>query len=122
MEKLKVFMIMPFQEEFLELYGMIKEKLKDKYEFSNAGDLETKRNIIQDIVVGIAQADVIIADVTQLNPNVFYELGLCHALNKKVILITQDINELPFDSNRKMMSTINRWKCSIWKSSKRLLS
>ena len=79
MEKLKVFMIMPFQEEFLELYGMIKEKLKDEYEFSNAGDLDNKRSILQDIVVGIGNADVIIADVTGLNPNVFYELGLCHA-------------------------------------------
>ena len=112
MEKLKVFMIMPFQEEFLELYGMIKEKLKDKYEFSNAGDLETKRNIIQDIVVGIAQADVIIADVTQLNPNVFYELGLCHALNKKVILITQDINELPFDIRSYRVS---EYQTNFWK-------
>ena len=112
MEKLNVFMIMPFQEEFLELYGMIKEKLKDKYEFSNAGDLESKRNILQDIVVGIAQADVIIADVTQLNPNVFYELGLCHALDKKVILITQDINELPFDIRSYRVS---EYQTNFWK-------
>ena len=27
----------------------------------------------------------------------FYELGLAHAMNKKVIIITQDIGELPFD-------------------------
>lgn len=112
MEKLKVFMIMPFQEQFLELYGMIKEKLKEKYEFSNAEDLENKRNILQDIVVGIAQADVVIADVTQLNPNVFYELGLCHALNKKVILITQDISELPFDIRSYRVS---EYQTNFWK-------
>ena len=112
MEKLKVFMIMPFQEEFLELYGMIKEKLKDEYEFSNAGDLDNKRSILQDIVVGIGNADVIIADVTGLNPNVFYELGLCHALNKKVILITQDINELPFDIRSYRVS---EYETNFWK-------
>lgn len=112
MEKLKVFMIMPFQEQFLGLYDMLKNKLGDKYEFSNAGDLDNQQSILQDIVMGIANADVIIADVTGLNPNVFYELGLCHALNKKVILITQDISELPFDikSYRVDEYTTEFWK------------
>jgi uncharacterized protein YoxC len=112
MERLKVFMIMPFQEQFLGLYNMIKDKLGDKYEFSNAGDLDNQQCILQDIVSGIGNADVIIADVTGLNPNVFYELGLCHALNKKVILITQDISELPFDirSYRVDEYTTDFWK------------
>lgn len=112
MEKLNVFMIMPFQEQFLGLYDMIKNKLGEKYNFSNAGDLDNKQNILQDIVTGIANADVIIADVTGLNPNVFYELGLCHALDKKVILITQDISELPFDikSYRVDEYTTEFWK------------
>ena len=112
MEKLKVFMIMPFQEQFLGLHDMLKNKLGDKYEFSNAGDLDNQQSILQDIVLGIANADVIIADVTGLNPNVFYELGLCHALDKKVILITQDISELPFDirSYRVDEYTTEFWK------------
>lgn len=112
MEKLTVFMIMPFQEQFLGLYDMLKNKFGDKYEFSNAGDLDNQQSILQDIVTGIANADVIIADVTGLNPNVFYELGLCHALDKKVILITQDISELPFDirSYRVVEYTTEFWK------------
>ena len=91
---------------------MIKNKLGDKYEFSNAGDLDNQQSILQDIVTGIGNADVIIADVTGLNPNVFYELGLCHALDKKVILITQDISELPFDirSYRVDEYTTEFWK------------
>lgn len=40
---------------------------------------------------------MVIADLTGLNANVFYELGLAHAMNKKVIIITQNISELPFD-------------------------
>lgn len=112
MEKLKVFMIMPFQEQFLGLYDMLKTKLGDRYDFSNAGDLDNQQSILQDIVIGIGNADVIIADVTGLNPNVFYELGLCHALDKKVILITQDISELPFDirSYRVDEYTTEFWK------------
>lgn len=31
------------------------------------------------------------------NPNVFYEIGIAHTLGKNVILITQDIEDIPFD-------------------------
>ena len=92
-----VFVIMPFSEEHLALYNELEEKFKDQFKFTNAGDLDNQQNIIQDIVEGIHKADIVIADLTGLNPNVFYELGLAHAMNKKVIIITQDIDELPFD-------------------------
>ena len=39
----------------------------------------------------------IVADLTDSNPNVYYELGIAHGLRRPVILLTQDINELPFD-------------------------
>jgi hypothetical protein len=39
----------------------------------------------------------LIADLTGRNANVFYELGLAHALKKDVILITQKIEDVPFD-------------------------
>jgi hypothetical protein len=46
----------------------------------------------------ILEAEVIIADITGRNPNVFYELGLAHANDKPVILITQDaVQEVPTD-------------------------
>lgn len=112
MKKLKVFMIMPFQDEFLNLYEMIKEKLGSQFEFSHAADLDNQQNILQDIVQGIANADVIIADLTGLNPNVFYELGLCHALNKKIILITHEISELPFDIKS---YRVNEYSTNFWK-------
>ena len=95
--KPKVFVITPFNDDFLALYEELKRVFGEEYEFTNAGDLDNQQNILQDIVDGIHQAQVIIADLTGLNANVFYELGLAHAMNKKVIIITQDIGELPFD-------------------------
>lgn len=92
-----VFVITPFNEDFLALFNALKEKFDEQYNFTNAGDLDNQQNILQDIVEGIYNADVIIADLSGLNANVFYELGLAHAMNKKVIIITQDIGELPFD-------------------------
>lgn len=96
-DKPKVFVITPFGEDFLALYEKLKETFSTDFLFTNAGDLDNQQNILQDIVNGIHQADVIIADLTGLNPNVFYELGLAHAMNKKVIIITQDLGSLPFD-------------------------
>ena len=93
---LKVFMIMPFNDDFLGLYEHIKGQFPN-YKFEHAGDLDSQQSILKDIIEGIYQADVIVADLTGLNPNVFYELGICHALGKKVIIIIQDIDDLPFD-------------------------
>lgn len=92
-----VFVIMPFKDDILALYEKLKTDFEEDFTFTNAGDLDNQQNILQDIVEGIYQANIVIADLTGLNPNVFYELGLAHAMNKKVIIITQDIGELPFD-------------------------
>jgi hypothetical protein len=99
MQKKKVFIIMPFDVEFNELYVFIKKQIEKDSSFQvfRADDLVNQQNILKDIVQSINISDLIIADLTDLNANVFYELGLAHALRKNVILLTQDIQELPFD-------------------------
>jgi hypothetical protein len=93
------FVIMPFGEAFDEIYNLfIAEALSEAgYAVSRADDLTTHQNIIKDIVNGVASSDLIVADLTSSNPNVYYELGLAHALGRRVILLTQQITELPFD-------------------------
>lgn len=96
--KSKVFVIMPFQDVFFEVYEMISSEFSEKFEFSHAADEDNQQNILADIIQPIYEADVIIADLTGLNPNVLYELGVAHTFNKKTIVITQDdLNTLPFD-------------------------
>ena len=51
--------------------------------------------VVEDIWSEIVSADVLVADLTGRNPNVFYELGLAHAVGIPVILLTQD--EASFD-------------------------
>lgn len=97
-DKSNVFVIMPFQEEFFEMYEMLKIEFSEKYEFTNAGDEGNQQNILGDIIEPIYEADVVIADLTGLNPNVMYELGIAHTFNKKTIVITKDdLSKLPFD-------------------------
>lgn len=97
-KKHKVFVIMPFKAQFFEVYEMLRMEFADNYLFSNAADEENQQNILKDIIQPIYEADVIIADLTDLNPNVMYELGIAHTFNKKTIIITQDeLSTLPFD-------------------------
>ncbi len=53
--------------------------------------------IITQVIEALSEADVVIADLTGRNPNVFYELGVRHALRNNTILIAQDIDDIPFD-------------------------
>jgi hypothetical protein len=53
--------------------------------------------VMDDIVKSINAADVILADLSRKNANVFYEVGICHALNKPVLLRAQSIDDVPFD-------------------------
>ncbi len=62
-----------------------------------ADDVWTEDVIIQDIINLIIESKLVICDATGRNANVFYEAGIAHALGKKVILITQNPDDVPFD-------------------------
>jgi hypothetical protein len=99
-DKYKIFFIMPFDPEFNDLYEHVKEMIENEdeiFEVFRADNLLNQQNILKDIVLAINNSDLIVADLTDLNANVFYELGLAHALRKDVILLTQQLDELPFD-------------------------
>lgn len=60
-------------------------------------DLFGTGKIIDQVWRGISEAKVLVAELTSRNPNVFYELGLAHALNKPVVLISASEDDVPFD-------------------------
>lgn len=53
--------------------------------------------IMDQIWRGIRAASVLVAELTTKNPNVFYELGLAHALEKPVVLVSSNQEDVPFD-------------------------
>lgn len=93
------FVLMPFAEEYKEIYdGVIKPTMnKLKIECLRADDIKTPGAIIGQIWEYIQKAEFIISDITGKNPNVFYELALCDMLWKRVILISQEKESIPFD-------------------------
>ena len=100
-EKPTAFSIMKFERDFDELYQNVITPICEEYGFKSlrADECYTSSAIIQDIVREISGASLIIADITMDNPNVFYELGYAHALNKPTILLadTNKRDRLPFD-------------------------
>jgi hypothetical protein len=62
-----------------------------------ADDFFLNGSIITDIWSAINAAKFIIADCTGRNPNVFYEIGVAHAIGKDTILISKSIEDVPFD-------------------------
>lgn len=95
----RAFVLMPFDQEFEPVYEhLIKKPLEESgYVVTRADSVIDQQNILKDLVAGVAAADLIVADITGLNPNVLYELGLCHGLNVPCVLLTQVIDEVPFD-------------------------
>lgn len=53
--------------------------------------------IMDQIWRGIRSSTVLLAELTSKNPNVFYELGLAHALEKPVVLVSSNLDDVPFD-------------------------
>lgn len=97
------FVLMPFAEDLTRIYTSL---IKPTVEAAGlvchrADDFKTNKAIIQDIWKAICESRVVIADLTNLNPNVMYELGIAHTVGKETILIYQrrsgESPKFPFD-------------------------
>ncbi len=95
------FVVMPFRPELQYMYLSMKEHIENTFpgvSCARGDDAILTRPILEKIAGYIKQADIVIADCTGRNSNVFYELGIAHALEKPVILITaDDIQDAPTD-------------------------
>jgi len=67
------------------------------YETIRADNITETGLISQQIIQRIIQSDLVIADLSGGNPNVFYELAIRHAARKPFIQIIRDGENLPFD-------------------------
>jgi len=94
-----IFVLMPFAKQYTSIYKDHLKKVSKELGLSigRADDIFSTDSIMLDIWSGIMNAKWIIADCTEKNPNVFYEIGISHTVGKKVVIITQDVNDLPFD-------------------------
>ena len=96
------FVLMPFNTELNYIYNdIIKTAVVDEgLVCRRADDIKSNKVIMFDIWKSICEARIVIADLTGLNPNVMYELGISHTVGKETIIIYQQNEEeikFPFD-------------------------
>lgn len=93
------FVLMPFQPTLEPVYRdhIVKVVRELGMDCRRADDVFSPTVIVRDIWHFINAAAVLIADLTGRNPNVFYEVGLAHAIGKPVVLTTQNEDDVPFD-------------------------
>ena len=91
--------MMPFGSWFDQYYQEIYvPAIKDAgFEPSRADELFSTGSVVEQIWEQISKSRVLLADLTDKNPNVFYELGFAHAANKPVVFTSARIDDVPFD-------------------------
>ncbi|MEL6712629.1 MAG: hypothetical protein AAFP86_02580, partial [Planctomycetota bacterium] len=98
-EPIRAFVALPFEPAILEAFRRSLVPLLEECGFSvrlpDATDHH--RSVLKDIVTEIAAADVVVVDLTSSNPNVLYEAGVAHGLQKPVLCCTQDASRIPYD-------------------------
>lgn len=97
-----VFMIMPFRPQFNAIYEQVVRPvvselnltIKRGDEFSSVTGV-----IMQEVWAAINACRLVIVETTEINANVYYELGIAHTLGKPAILLSQatDVKDFPFD-------------------------
>jgi hypothetical protein len=89
---------MSFSKEYANTFFGIQEACRScKVVCSRLDDPGGELNILEELYFEIHRADMIIADISGLNPNVLYEVGYAHGLNKPIFLLTDNVKELPFN-------------------------
>lgn len=93
------FVLMPFSPSYdAEYKGVIQPAVEAAgLECIRGDEIYSKPQITADIWKSLRAARVVVAELTGRNSNVFYELGLAHAIGKPVVIITKSEDDVPFD-------------------------
>jgi hypothetical protein len=95
----RCFVLLPLRSPFLGYFDQIiwPVAAEEGLFAIKADDIYGTRAVIKDIWDQIWTARMVVAIVTGQNPNVNYELGMCHTLGVPTILVTERAEDVPFD-------------------------
>lgn len=95
-----VFIMMPFASDFDDVYDVVRgavAAVDESMKVVRLDEIRAAGSITEDLVAEIRKSALCLADVTDSNPNVMWEVGFATALGKPVIAISQGSDKLPFD-------------------------
>jgi nucleoside 2-deoxyribosyltransferase len=104
-----VFVLMPFSRDMDPIYELIRDAATEAgLRAYRADSISAAGSIIDQIFESIAKSGLVVAELTGRNQNVMYELGLANAMGKKTLLLSQHIEEVPFDLRVHRVLTYDR--------------
>ncbi|HRN67708.1 MAG TPA: hypothetical protein PK205_11490 [Promineifilum sp.] len=109
-----VFVAMPFDEKMSDVfhYGIRGAVNNAGYLCERVDQTHFTGDVMEYVKLRIRQADLVLADLTQANANVYLEVGYAWGCEKQTVLLVQDANELKFD--------VKSQRCLIYKSIREL--
>jgi hypothetical protein len=100
----ELFVIMPFSEAWSDgTYAFIRRAVEElgippeEIHLYRADEIASPGQISEQIKDAIVRAQVVIADITGVNPNVMWELGYADGKAKAIVILNQDPRSSPFD-------------------------
>ncbi len=97
MNQPQIFVIQPFENAAVGYNLISAAAAKADAVVFRADSIQTGANIMENIHQAIQTAALVIADVTNANPNVMYEVGVAQAQKRPLILIAGSSRSIPFD-------------------------
>lgn len=98
-----VFVAMSFAEERQPVFDVIQQTSKESgfqcFRGDNQGFYSKNIHIMTNVTESIVRSHIVVVDISDRNPNVFYELGVADTLGKPVILLFDGKGDVPFDVN-----------------------
>jgi hypothetical protein len=97
--KRQAFVIMPFKKPIGDQYEQIYRLALEAAGFRpiRADEVYGPSAVILQIQKSIVESDLILCDLSDKNPNVLYELGMAHAIGKPSIIVSRQLQDIPFD-------------------------
>jgi hypothetical protein len=98
-EKIDIFVLMPFKAKLTNVYTDHIKSAVEALELTirRADEIYSPEPFMTKVWQGICAAQLVLADCTEKNANVFYEIGIAHTVGKKVVLITRSDKDIPSD-------------------------
>lgn len=116
--------MMPFTDdpEVDPVFGAIRRGVESMgFRCTRVDQLKTPTDITEDIRNLICKSCAVVVDVSNMNPNVLYELGFAHGRGKKTILLSMNpLKQLPFDISHQRTFQYARSKLELEKLSKNI--
>lgn len=94
----EVFTIMSFSREYRDVYASYKAVCEGfQFVAVRTDQIETTDRIVPQILEGIRRSAFVIADISEVSPNIFFEIGFAQGQGKPVIITAREGSRLPFD-------------------------